>query len=379
MAHEWNNELYKYYPKAIVGKNYFFKTDQELLMFQSESTKKMIRHLDFLAIEHTMKPFRQLLQNTLHTTVGKQIKVLPVYGDVNSCAFPDCTEVESATYTWKDGYSFCQLHYKHSSIFLCSLTMTNSSETTDDIPLANVKSILKRRSEHVDSSNSHQVQTKRASRKCRNCLQEHCYGGGNKGYTFCGLSPTNLPANSCLFGCPMGSLASTDERCNGGHLNQCKSQQDVKQDGKVAKTSLNLRAINEDGLTLIKQKLDSSDVVSYAYSIKIMPSDLAVLQNVGVDGWLNDEIINFYGHLIADKAKEFHNNGVCLHKKLNPSAIVEKEKTRPCVHVMNTFFVLKYNEFGYAGVKKWTKKVLLNLIIVGYISVGLSNNSSTLA
>lgn len=53
--------------------------------------------------------------------------------------------------------------------------------------------------------------------------------------------------------------------------------------------------------------------------------------------WLNDEVINFYMELIAERSR--------LNDKL------------PKVHAMNTFFLKKLQEQGYSGVRRWTKKI----------------------
>lgn len=53
--------------------------------------------------------------------------------------------------------------------------------------------------------------------------------------------------------------------------------------------------------------------------------------------WLNDEVINFYMELLGERSR--------LNESLPP------------VHGMNTFFLKRLLEAGYAGVRRWTRKV----------------------
>ena len=54
--------------------------------------------------------------------------------------------------------------------------------------------------------------------------------------------------------------------------------------------------------------------------------------------WLNDEIINFYMQMIADRAK------------------ADKKNYR-AVYSFSTFFYPRLMDAGYSSVKRWTKKV----------------------
>ena len=84
--------------------------------------------------------------------------------------------------------------------------------------------------------------------------------------------------------------------------------------------------------------------------------DFATLDGLN---WLNDMVINFYLELLKG-------NFVCKLnlKKSKPSISIKKLKERseqveylPKVHVMNTVFLGKLLEQGYASVRRWTRKV----------------------
>lgn len=55
--------------------------------------------------------------------------------------------------------------------------------------------------------------------------------------------------------------------------------------------------------------------------------------------WLNDEVINFYMNLIMERSELRENDGY------------------PKVYATNTFFLPRLASGGYAGVKRWTRKV----------------------
>lgn len=70
------------------------------------------------------------------------------------------------------------------------------------------------------------------------------------------------------------------------------------------------------------------------FNMNITRHDLNTLEGMQ---WLNDEVINFYMELIKLRSEEV--------------------EFMPKVHVMNTFFMVKLLSSGYAGVKRWTRKV----------------------
>lgn len=67
--------------------------------------------------------------------------------------------------------------------------------------------------------------------------------------------------------------------------------------------------------------------------MSITRNDLATLEGLN---WLNDEVINYYMELIKER-----------------SGVVDY---LPKVHVMNTFFIGKYQQQGYTSVRRWTRK-----------------------
>ncbi|KAH7727498.1 Ulp1 protease [Aphelenchoides avenae] len=70
------------------------------------------------------------------------------------------------------------------------------------------------------------------------------------------------------------------------------------------------------------------------FGAKITRKDLLTLK--GLD-WLNDEVINFYTSLICERAKN--------------------DDSLPKVYAFNTFFFSTIQQRGFAGVKRWTRKI----------------------
>lgn len=86
------------------------------------------------------------------------------------------------------------------------------------------------------------------------------------------------------------------------------------------------------------------------FGAKITRKDLLTLK--GLD-WLNDEVINFYTSLICERAK---------NDKELPSVRGEGRdgllRTGSIqVYAFNTFFFSTLQQRGFAGVKRWTRKV----------------------
>jgi len=70
-----------------------------------------------------------------------------------------------------------------------------------------------------------------------------------------------------------------------------------------------------------------------AFNVTITRHDLASLADLN---WLNDEVVNFYFHLLLERSK----GKDCLK-----------------IHFFNSFFYPKLMKTGYSGVRRWTKKV----------------------
>lgn len=81
---------------------------------------------------------------------------------------------------------------------------------------------------------------------------------------------------------------------------------------------------------------DTGTVLNSKFSINISRHDIQTLSWSPLQ-WLNDEVINFYMELMAERSR--------LSDKL------------PKVHVMNTFFLKRLYEAGHSGVRRWTRKV----------------------
>ncbi|CAD7083436.1 unnamed protein product [Hermetia illucens] len=78
------------------------------------------------------------------------------------------------------------------------------------------------------------------------------------------------------------------------------------------------------------------EVLINKFKIKITRRDLNTLTP---DSWLNDNVINFYFNLIANRCDE------------------ERNKHFTKVHTMSTFFAERLLQSGYEGVKRWTRKI----------------------
>lgn len=66
--------------------------------------------------------------------------------------------------------------------------------------------------------------------------------------------------------------------------------------------------------------------------------------------WLNDEIINFYGVMVRIRSEE-------AKKRRDKGCPQEGDEDLLDVWVFSSFFFAKLQEVGYAGVKRWSKKV----------------------
>ncbi|KAK6471211.1 sentrin-specific protease 1 isoform X1 [Huso huso] len=75
------------------------------------------------------------------------------------------------------------------------------------------------------------------------------------------------------------------------------------------------------------------EVLSEGFRLTITRKDLQTLSHLN---WLNDEVINFYMNLLAERSKR-------------PGL--------PRVHAFNTFFYPKVRSAGFNAVRRWTKKV----------------------
>lgn len=99
-------------------------------------------------------------------------------------------------------------------------------------------------------------------------------------------------------------------------------------------------ALDDDQLRKIHQWLAGRDTHTQLISkfkISITRHDIRSLSWDPSLAWLNDEVINFYMELIAERSRKF--------------------EALPNVHPMNTFFSTRLLEGGYGVVRRWTRRV----------------------
>ena len=97
----------------------------------------------------------------------------------------------------------------------------------------------------------------------------------------------------------------------------------------------NFPPLSSEIMAIVKKCMKKTDgLIVSKFNIDIGPQDIRRLVN---GCWLNDELINFYCNLIAERAES------------NPDKY-------PKVHVFNTFFYSTLKESGYGRVRRWTRK-----------------------
>jgi len=108
---------------------------------------------------------------------------------------------------------------------------------------------------------------------------------------------------------------------------------------------------------------------------QVADGDLTRLDPGGATHWLNDEIINFYGALILERAEK-----VTASKENRVNGAIKKRTRKPeylNVHYFSTFFWPKIQKnYKETRLNKWTKKVRpKSCIITQFFLTGA--NSST--
>jgi len=97
------------------------------------------------------------------------------------------------------------------------------------------------------------------------------------------------------------------------------------------------------------------------------------IQRLLPGSWLNDELINFYGQLIVDRATSLE----VQKENIDISGTDSNNKTVPPlrIHYFSTFFWLKLQQ-GYAksNLKKWTKK--LDLFSKDLVLIPINHNQT---
>lgn len=103
---------------------------------------------------------------------------------------------------------------------------------------------------------------------------------------------------------------------------------------------------------LLRQK---RGVIAKIAKEQIADTDISRLDSKGRSRWLNDEIINFYGALLMQRAENYITN---KENRGDETKRKGKEPEYLNIHYFNTFFWPKV-EKGYkeSRLSKWTKKV----------------------
>lgn len=81
---------------------------------------------------------------------------------------------------------------------------------------------------------------------------------------------------------------------------------------------------------------DTGTILISKFNLSITRHDIQTLSWEPL-AWLNDEVINFYMELLGERSRT--------------------TESLPKVHGMNTFFLKRLLEAGYAGVRRWTRKI----------------------
>lgn len=98
---------------------------------------------------------------------------------------------------------------------------------------------------------------------------------------------------------------------------------------------------------IIRAVLKTPGVISSLPAAEVAQKDIIKLMP---GEWLNDEIINFYGVMVNRRSADA--------KARRDKQLAEPgDENLLDVHVFTSFFFQKLVDAGYAGVRRWTKKV----------------------
>ncbi|KAI9477063.1 hypothetical protein BDB00DRAFT_859657 [Zychaea mexicana] len=127
-------------------------------------------------------------------------------------------------------------------------------------------------------------------------------------------------------------------------LEKIQSPLAKKWDDLYEKTSLakapSVKPLTDDEAALVENIMRNTSSRELA-QLKTAIVQYSDIQKLRPGVWLNDEIINFYMELIADRSRSED----------------AAEKKLPSVHCYNTFFCSTLRDQGYAKVRRWTKRV----------------------
>lgn len=110
-----------------------------------------------------------------------------------------------------------------------------------------------------------------------------------------------------------------------------------------------VREIDSETLARVKDAWKSSHLDKMLIEKFNIPIRIKDLKTLSKSQWLNDEIINFYFSLLAERRNE---GGKGIQ-----------------VHAFNTFFYTKLKESGYSGVRKWLKRKKVELMSLKMILI----------
>lgn len=105
--------------------------------------------------------------------------------------------------------------------------------------------------------------------------------------------------------------------------------------------------LNPEMQDLAQQALRKAGTVATLPAAEVTQKDIARLRP---STWLNDEVINFYGVMVNLRS------AAATERKARGEA-EEGDEELLDIHVFSSHFYAKLTNAGYAGVKRWTKKV----------------------
>ncbi|KAK9702297.1 hypothetical protein K7432_011302, partial [Basidiobolus ranarum] len=120
------------------------------------------------------------------------------------------------------------------------------------------------------------------------------------------------------------------------NVTESPSTKVAKSSSKKRTAKKELKSLGPAELKKVEEVLNCRTQVNIeGFNMTIRQEDILRLRD---EQWLNDELVNFYGALIMERAK------------------IQPDKY-PSVHVFNTYFYPLLTEHGYPKVQRWTRKV----------------------
>lgn len=120
----------------------------------------------------------------------------------------------------------------------------------------------------------------------------------------------------------------------------------IDQKFKSVKTRKWRTRLEKDKKDLVEETLKKPGEISELPGAYCQAHDIRKLQP---GTWMNDEICTFYGVMINIRSTE--------HEKLKSDPTYDPKEKFLRAHCFSSFFMPKYQKEGFAGVRRWTKKV----------------------